>query len=77
MHHRQGGMDMDIEELRRQASQWGIDFGLSTRKPVLIRAIQRRQGDLPCFGSDQRFACRNFRCPWRADCLKPIAEWRR
>ncbi len=68
---------MDMQELKEKAAQLGIDFGRSTPKPALIRAIQRHQGDPPCFGADQRFTCRNFRCPWRADCLKPIAEWRR
>ena len=68
---------MGIEELRKTASRLGIDFGWRTPKPALVRAIQRHQGDPACFGSDQRYTCLNSRCPWRADCLKPIAEWRR
>jgi len=68
---------MSLQELREKASRLGIEFGWHTPKPALVRAIQRHQGDPPCFGADHRYACPNSRCPWRADCLKPIAVWRR
>ena len=68
---------MDIQELREKASRMGIDYDRATSKPVLIRAIQRHQGDPACFATEERYTCKNFRCPWRVDCLKPIAEWKR
>ena len=68
---------MGLDELREKALRLGIELGWRTPKPVLIRAIQRREGDPPCFGSDHRYACPNACCPWRTDCLKPIAVWRR
>jgi hypothetical protein len=70
-------INMDIQELRKNASQLGIDYDQATSKPVLIRAIQRHQGDTPCFATEQRYACKNFHCRWRRDCLKLIAEWKR
>lgn len=73
----QEGIEMDTRELQEKASQLGIDFGWSTRTTVLIRAIQQNQGDAPCFATELRHICQNLCCPWRADCLKPIAEWRR
>jgi hypothetical protein len=68
---------MNLQELRDQASALEIDHGWSTPKLVLIRAIQRHEGSTSCFGTDVRYTCLNFQCPWRADCLKPIAEWMR
>jgi len=68
---------MNLQELQVKASRLGIEYGWSTPKPVLIRAIQRHEGSSSCFGTDGRYTCLNFQCPWRADCLKPIAEWMR
>jgi len=68
---------MNLQEVRDKASALGIDHGGSTPKLVLIRAIQRHEGSTSCFGTDVRYACMNFQCPWHADCLKPIAEWMR
>ena len=68
---------MNLQELQVKASRLGIEYGWSTPKPVLIRAIQRHEGSSSCFGTDERYTCLNFQYPWRADCLKPIAEWMR
>jgi hypothetical protein len=68
---------MNLQEVRDKASALGIDHGGSTPKLVLIRAIQRHEGSSSCFGTDERYTCLNFQCSWRADCLKPIAEWMR
>jgi hypothetical protein len=73
----QEGVAMNLQEVRDKASALGIDHGGSTPKLVLIRAIQRHEGSTSCFGTDVRYACKNFQCPWHADCLKPIAEWMR
>lgn len=40
-----------------------------------IRALQRRAGATPCFATDLRFSCKGGNCPWRAECLRPIAAW--
>lgn len=68
---------MDAHELERQASALGLDFPLYAPVPRIIRAIQRRRGEAACFGNDERFACTDHDCEWRAECLKPIAEWLR
>ena len=68
---------MDEQELMEKASRAGNDYGWRTPKPAIIRAIQRQQGDSPCFGTDERYTCSNFRCTWRVNCLKPIAKWLR
>lgn len=68
---------MEIEQIREQANVLGIERSLDASKSRLVRAIQRRLGQLPCFAGEERFTCLEDGCPWRNDCFTPIAEWRR
>ena len=45
------------------------------RWQVLYEQMQRDHE--PCFQTDQRHACAEFDCPWRAECMALRAEWRR
>lgn len=40
-----------------------------------IRVLQGLAGATPCFATDLRFSCKGGNCPWRAECLRPIAAW--
>ncbi|MGX2040575.1 hypothetical protein ACWJKU_10655 [Methylocaldum sp. MU1018] len=42
-----------------------------------VRAVQRAQGQSPCYRSDERFFCPDQDCPWRHPCRKLVAAWRR
>lgn len=42
-----------------------------------IRAEQRQCGRAQCFATEVRFRCEARDCPWRAECLRPIAAWLR
>lgn len=68
---------MEVRELERRASELGLDYSIEAPKASVIRAIQRRRGQVVCFGNDERFSCASDDCEWRGDCLKPIAEWLR
>jgi len=68
---------MTIEELQAKAKELDIDCSPHVSKPTLVRAIQRRLGHPACFATDERYACTREKCQWRADCLKPVAEWLR
>ena len=68
---------MNAHELERQATELGLHLPMDAPAPRLIRAIQRRRGQAACFGNDERFTCTDYACEWRAECLKPIAEWLR
>lgn len=69
---------MDSVEIERRARSLGIDIPAGARKAAIIRAIQRRLGQPECFATDARLSCpTNRTCAWRADCLKPTAEWLR
>jgi hypothetical protein len=69
---------METQQVRERASALGIDYSIDVSKSKLVRAIQRRLGQPPCFADDEeRFLCTDDRCSWRKDCFTPIAEWRR
>jgi len=69
---------METVEIEHRARHLGIVVPAGARKAAMIRAIQRRLGQPECFATDARLSCpANSTCAWRADCLKPIAEWLR
>ena len=39
------------------------------KKPELIRAIRRAEGNLGCFGSATSGFCDQTNCLWREDCM--------
>jgi len=59
---------MKIQEVRTIARQWGINTRVGRGKADLIREIQMKEGNEPCFGT--RTECDRFDCLWRTDCLK-------
>lgn len=62
---------MKMPEIRDKAQQLGIKPGKMT-KSELIRAIQRQEGNTPCFGSTMG-DCSQSACCWRTDCLRVAA----
>lgn len=70
---------MEIQELQQRARALGLDCPATATKARVIHAIQRRLGQTECFADDRRYVCgaRQSDCEWRADCVRPIAEWRR
>jgi hypothetical protein len=69
---------MELQALREQATQLGVDFDpVSDSRVKLIRAIQRGMKQDPCFATDERYWCRRD-CQWKADCNGHglVATWR-
>ena len=63
-----------MREIREIARQLGIR---STRmeKAELIRAIQRAEGNLDCFGTAAGEECSQEECLWREECFRvSVAE---
>jgi hypothetical protein len=58
---------MKMQEIRKKAKALGIEPGKS-RKADVIRAIQKAEGNTPCFGKGTT-ACPYLDCCWREDCL--------
>jgi hypothetical protein len=68
---------MTIEQLHQLA----FDFGLKASTPYtsqtqLIRSIQLKRGNEPCFLTEKRYACSEI-CEWVQDCRKLKAHWMR
>ena len=58
---------MKMQDVREKAKTLGMKtFGM--KKVDLIRAIQNKEGNVPCFqtGLD---SCDQFQCCWRSDCF--------
>jgi hypothetical protein len=58
---------MTIRELERMARGLGINTG-GLSKIVLVRAIQRAQGNFACFGTAIG-SCDQLNCRFREDCI--------
>ncbi len=60
---------MKINEIRKMAKKMGINsFGL--KKIEIIRKIQEKEGNIPCFATERVKDCNELNCLWREDCLK-------
>lgn len=58
---------MKIQEIRKIAKMWGIDTRVGRSKLELIRDIQIKEGNDPCFKTKE--VCEND-CLWKSDCIK-------
>lgn len=68
---------MTIQELQARADELDVEYSAHAPKRILVRGIQRRLGKPACFATDERYACTDYQCEWRVDCIKLIAEWLR
>lgn len=57
---------MNINKVRGIAKKMSIDPG-SMNKKDLIRFIQEKEGNTPCFKTDPP-SCDQYDCCWRSDC---------
>jgi mannitol/fructose-specific phosphotransferase system IIA component (Ntr-type) len=58
---------MKMLDIKAKAKDLGIRVG-KMKKEDLIRAIQEREGNFPCFGSAMEH-CSQEDCCWREDCM--------
>lgn len=59
---------MKIQEIKAIAKTSGIKAG-NLKKPELIQAIQKAEGNFDCFGSATSGYCDQTNCLWRKDCF--------
>lgn len=60
---------MTIEKVKTIAKAKGVKAG-NLKKPELIQAIQRAEGNFDCFGSATSGYCDQTDCLWRDDCVQ-------
>ena len=59
---------MNFNEIRKMA----MDMDINThrmKKPDMIRAIQRAENNIECFGTPRVDYCNEEICLWRDDCI--------
>ena len=61
---------MNMTEIRAKAKELGIQAG-RMGKGDLIRTIQTREGNFPCFGTAKDY-CSEELCCWREECLPSV-----
>jgi len=59
---------MKIREIREIAGKKGVAGGKKMEKTELIRAIQKAEGNSPCFSTKPLDQCDQVNCLWREDC---------
>ena len=59
---------MRLSEIEKKARHMNIKDTWRLSKKDLIQAIQRQEGNLPCFS--MRSFCEQLGCCWRMDCIK-------
>lgn len=58
---------MTFAEIKKIASEQGIKVG-GVKKVDIVRAIQRQEGNSPCFASGMVSECGQLNCLWSAAC---------
>ncbi|MBN2536598.1 MAG: hypothetical protein JXB88_27190 [Spirochaetales bacterium] len=59
---------MKLPEIKKMAQKLGINVG-TLKKPDIIKKIQVKEGNDPCFDSGKK-TCEQMDCLWRDDCIK-------
>ncbi len=59
---------MRLSEIEKKAKSVGLKDTWKFSKKDLIRAIQSKEGNYPCFATAQNF-CNQSACCWKTDCL--------
>jgi hypothetical protein len=59
---------MRLEEIQNMARGMGIR-SLKMKKAHLIRAIQRAENNIECYGTRRVDNCQEIACLWKSDCL--------
>jgi hypothetical protein len=57
---------MKIQEIREVARRWDVNARIGRSKQDVIRDIQIREGNSPCFRTQEE--CESD-CLWKSDCL--------
>ena len=59
---------MNFNEIKRMAKGMGINtFGI--KKLDVIRAIQREENNIECYGTQRVDICHEDACLWRNECI--------
>ena len=72
-----GNSVMDSRDIDLRGRQLGLSpYILNSPRKLIIRSIQRAEGEEVCFLTDARLVC-NKPCEWSNECKKLTASWLR
>jgi hypothetical protein len=60
---------MNANEIKAMAKKKGVKTD-KMQKAEIIRAIQRAENNLDCYGTDRVQNCNERNCLWLSDCVK-------
>ena len=58
----------DMGRIRRMAKSMGINT-YQMKKTDIIRSIQKKEGNIDCYGTPRVESCQELTCSWREGCL--------
>lgn len=61
---------MTRKKILEMASDLGIKGVSRMKKAEIVRAIQKHEGNFPCFGTAFDGHCDQTDCLWRGDCVQ-------
>ena len=59
---------MRFQDIKKMAKDMDI-YTYRMKKTDIIRAIQRAENNVECYGTDRVDSCQEQSCLWRSDCL--------
>jgi len=62
------GKMREIGKIRKMAKNMGVNTN-RMKKTDIIRAIQRKENNIDCYGTPRVEFCHEQACLWRNDCL--------
>jgi hypothetical protein len=59
---------MRFQDIQRMAKSMDINT-YRMKKTDMIRAIQKAENNIPCYGTERLYNCHEDACSWREGCL--------
>ncbi|MDQ5985453.1 MAG: hypothetical protein CSYNP_01163 [Syntrophus sp. SKADARSKE-3] len=59
---------MKMQDIRMIAKEKGVNAKVGRSKQDVIREIQVKEGNSPCFRTEIKDKCNEWDCLWRSDC---------
>ncbi|HUU01966.1 MAG TPA: Rho termination factor N-terminal domain-containing protein [Myxococcota bacterium] len=66
------GCMMNFNQVKKMAKEMGVNTN-RMKKTDIIRAIQKAENNIDCYGTERAVGCMEESCLWRTDC---IATWK-
>lgn len=62
---------MKMGKIKKMAKSLGLKISPQMKKPEVIKAMQRKEGNFDCFGTATEY-CDQEKCLFREDCLVSV-----